>query len=147
MVLLKYFSKEYKKEWLAEVDTVRGMCCDRERLSNLLHYRWHSKGEKHSIFYNFYISVYIHYFYNYQLPIYTYILISLLYRRNKCLSCVWSFCTTVGPLHSRHLGTKELKVAVLQRWPLCGSSVGEMTPVSFRGLEHSYIKKLPILRI
>lgn len=45
------------------------------------------------------------------------------------------------------LGTKELKAAVLQRWPSCGSSVGEMTPVSFRGLEHSYIKKLPILRI
>ena len=47
MVLLKYFAKEYRKEWLAEVDTVRSMCCDGEPLSNLLHYRWHSKGEKH----------------------------------------------------------------------------------------------------
>ena len=45
------------------------------------------------------------------------------------------------------LGTKELKVAVLQRWPLCGSRVGEMTIVSFRGLQRSHIKKLPIFRI
>jgi len=44
MVLLKYFAKEYKKEWLAEVDTVQGMSCDEEPLSNLLHYRWHSKA-------------------------------------------------------------------------------------------------------
>ena len=50
MVLLKYFAKEYKKEWLAEVDTVQSMCGDGEPLSNLLHYRWHSKGEKHCIF-------------------------------------------------------------------------------------------------
>ena len=46
MVLLKYFAKEYKKEWLAEVDAVKGISCDGELLSNLLHYRWHSKGEK-----------------------------------------------------------------------------------------------------
>ena len=55
MVLLKYFAKKYKKEWLAEVDTVRGMCCDGEPVSNILHYRWHSKGEKYCTFYNFYI--------------------------------------------------------------------------------------------
>ena len=36
MVLLKYFAKKYKKEWLVEVDTVRDMCCDGEPVSNIL---------------------------------------------------------------------------------------------------------------
>jgi len=50
MVLLKYFAKEYKKEWLAEVDVVQGLSCNAgEFLSNLLHYRWHSKGEKYCV--------------------------------------------------------------------------------------------------
>lgn len=54
MVLLKYFAKEYKEEWLAEVNMVQGLSCDGEPLSHLLHYRWHSKGEKYCVF-NLYI--------------------------------------------------------------------------------------------
>lgn len=73
MVLLKYFAKEYKKEWLAEVDTVQGMSCDEEPLSNLLHYRWHSKGEKYIVYLISTSPVFnIHYFYNCRLPIYIY---------------------------------------------------------------------------
>lgn len=45
MVLLKYFAKEYKEDWLQEVDIVQGLSCGREPLSHLLHYRWHCKGE------------------------------------------------------------------------------------------------------
>ena len=45
MVLLKYFGKELKKEWLREADIVQRLSCSEEPHANLLLYRWHSKGK------------------------------------------------------------------------------------------------------
>lgn len=45
MVLLKYFAKEHKQDWIREVDVAKHLCNDSEELPVLLNYRWHSKGE------------------------------------------------------------------------------------------------------
>lgn len=45
MVLLKYFAKEHKQDWIREVDVAKRLCNDSEELPVLLNYRWHSKGE------------------------------------------------------------------------------------------------------
>ena len=126
MVLLKYFAKKYKKEWLADFDTVRGMCCDGEPVSNILHYRWQSKGEKYCTFYNFYIPSLSLLFLELSASYYTYILIRLLYRRNKCLPCLWCpFVPQWDLFTAAILPTKELKVAVAGTWSLRGSSLTE----------------------
>ncbi|KAJ7371534.1 hypothetical protein OS493_024874 [Desmophyllum pertusum] len=49
MVLLKYFAKEFKEDWIREVDMVKSMSRRRELISHLLHYRWHSKARDQSI--------------------------------------------------------------------------------------------------
>ena len=48
MVLLKYFDKELKEEWLREAEIVQRLSCSEEPHANLLHYRWHSKGKQPS---------------------------------------------------------------------------------------------------
>ena len=48
MVLLKYFDKELKEEWLREAEIVQRLSCSEEPYANLLHYRWHSKGKQPS---------------------------------------------------------------------------------------------------
>ena len=48
MVLLKYFDKELKEEWHREADIVQGLSYSGEPHANLLHYRWHSKGNQPS---------------------------------------------------------------------------------------------------
>lgn len=45
MVLLKYFAKEHKQDWIREVDVAKRLCSEREEFPVLLNYRWHSKGE------------------------------------------------------------------------------------------------------
>ena len=45
MVLLKYFGKELKGDWVREVEIVKGLSCGEEPHALLLHYRWHGKGE------------------------------------------------------------------------------------------------------
>lgn len=118
MVLLKYFAKEYKKEWLAEVDLVQGLSCNGEFLSNLLHYRWHSKGKKYCVSKN---MIYINFLYSFRLS-FTYTLISIdlnkTSRKKKIAmwSCIIfsSFGTTVEPLHNGHLEDR----AGNQKWSL-----------------------------
>jgi len=44
MVLLKYFGKELKEDWVREVEMVKGLSCGEEQQTCLLPYRWHSKG-------------------------------------------------------------------------------------------------------
>ena len=45
-VLLKYFGKELKEDWIQEVNVVKGLPCGEDPHANILHYRWHSKGKK-----------------------------------------------------------------------------------------------------
>lgn len=45
MVLLKYFGKGLKEDWIREVEIVKGLSCREEPHARLLHYCWHSKGE------------------------------------------------------------------------------------------------------
>lgn len=44
MVLLKYFGKELKGDWNREADVVQDLSCGEDPHANLLHHRWHSKG-------------------------------------------------------------------------------------------------------
>lgn len=44
MVLLKYFGKELKEDWIREVEIVKGLSRGEEPHTCLLPYRWHSKG-------------------------------------------------------------------------------------------------------
>ncbi|XP_078349717.1 uncharacterized protein LOC144634555 [Oculina patagonica] len=49
MVLLKYFAKGLKEDWIREVDVVEGLPCGEDPHANLLRYRWHSKARDQSI--------------------------------------------------------------------------------------------------
>lgn len=44
MVLLKYFGKGLKEDWIREVEIVKGLSREEEPHTCLLPYRWHSKG-------------------------------------------------------------------------------------------------------
>ena len=44
MVLVKYFGKEMKEDWIREVEMVKGLSFREEQHTCLLPYRWHSKG-------------------------------------------------------------------------------------------------------
>ena len=45
LVLLKYFGKGLKGDWIREVEVVKGLSCTEEPHTHLLHYRWHAKGK------------------------------------------------------------------------------------------------------
>lgn len=45
MVLLKYFAKELQQDWIREVEMGEGLSYSDDPHDNLLHFRWHSKGE------------------------------------------------------------------------------------------------------
>ena len=123
MVLLKYFAKEYKKEWLAEVDLVQGLSCNGEFLSNLLHYRWHSKGKKYCVSKN---MIYINFLYSFRLS-FTYTLISIdlnktFWEKNTYVVLYYFFIfwyhSGTPPQRPPWGQSRESKVVVIERWPL-----------------------------
>ena len=46
IVLLKYFTKDFKEDWKREADIAQDLLCGDDPHGNLLHYRWHAKGKK-----------------------------------------------------------------------------------------------------
>ena len=51
IVLLKYFTKDFKEDWKREADIAKDLLCGDDPQGNLLHYRWHAKGKKLFLFY------------------------------------------------------------------------------------------------
>ena len=45
LVLLKYFGKGLKGDWIREVEVVKHLSCAEAPHTQLLHYRWHAKGK------------------------------------------------------------------------------------------------------